>query len=183
MDVKETRVDLNKVTPEELEKSLETSRLLHEFNQLFSHSFDAKDILNRLFDYNLDPSSTIMGPLQGVCFDRVHIGRNSFINSNCLMMARGKIEIGDSVLIASNAQLITNDHDFYDRDVLLCKPIIIEDGAWLGAGVTVLPGVRIGKYAAVGASSVVTQDIPDYAVAAGNPAKVIRILESNRFKE
>lgn len=51
----------------------------------------------------------------------------------------------------------------------------------IGAGATILPGVTVGRYAIVGAASVVTHDVPDYAVAVGNPAKVIKTLDASRF--
>ena len=98
-------------------------------------------------------------------------------------MARGGITIGDNVQIAANVQLISNNHDPYERMILTCKPVVIEDGAWIGAGATILPGVRVGKHAIVGAMAVVTKDVPDYGVAVGNPAKVVKFLEPEKFGE
>lgn len=66
---------------------------------------------------------------------------------------------------------------------LTCKPVEIGDYAWIGAGATVLPGVRVGRHAVVGAASVITKDVPDYAVAVGNPAKVIKMLDKEKFQE
>ena len=83
----------------------------------------------------------------------------------------------------ANVQLISNNHDPYDLNVLTCKPVEIGDYAWIGAGATVLPGVCIGRHAIIGAASVVTKDVPDYAVAVGNPAKVIKMLDKEKFKE
>ena len=97
------------------------------------------------------------------------------------MMARGGITIEDGVQIAANVQLLSNNHDPYDLQVLTCKPVLIREGAWIGAGATVLPGVCVGKHAVVGAASVVTKDVPDYAVAVGNPAKVIKMVDADRF--
>ena len=62
------------------------------------------------------------------------------------------------------------------------KPVEVGDYAWIGAGATVLPGVRVGHHAVIGASSVVTKDVPDYAVAVGNPARVVKILDKTRFE-
>ena len=62
----------------------------------------------------------------------------------------------------------------------MIKPLI-RQGAWIGAGATILPGVCVGKYAIVGAGSVVTKDVPDYAVVVGNPAKIVKMLDSERF--
>lgn len=98
-------------------------------------------------------------------------------------MARGGITIGDHARIAANVQLLSNNRDPYDLDVLTCKSVEIGAYAWLGAGVTVLPGVRVGRHAVVGAASVVTKDVPDYAVAVGNPARVIKMLDKARFQE
>ena len=83
----------------------------------------------------------------------------------------------------SLASVNSNNHDPYDLNVLTCKPVEIGDYAWIGAGATVLPGVRVGCHAVIGASSVVTKDVPDYAVAVGNPARVIRMLDKDKFKE
>ncbi len=79
-------------------------------------------------------------------------------------------------------QLLSNNHDPYDRQILTCKPIVIKDGAWIGAGATILSGVTIGKFAIVGAASVVTHDVGDYEVAVGSPARVIKTLDKDKFK-
>lgn len=65
---------------------------------------------------------------------------------------------------------------------LTCKPVLIREYAWVGAGATILQGVCIGRHAIVGAGSVVTKDVPDYAVAVGNPAKVIKMLDKENFR-
>ncbi len=98
-------------------------------------------------------------------------------------MARGGITIEDHVRIAANVQLISNNHDPYDLAILTCKPVVIKESAWIGAGATILPGVCVGKHAIVGASAVVTKDVPDYAVVVGNPARVIKMLDHNKFSD
>jgi len=103
--------------------------------------------------------------------------------NGCLMMSAGGITIDDDVQIAANVQLISNNHDPYERNVITCRPVHICKGAWIGAGSTILPGVTIGKHAIVGAASVVTKPVPDYAVAVGNPAKVIKYLDKDKFEE
>ena len=98
-------------------------------------------------------------------------------------MSRGGVTIEDDAMIAANVQILTNNHDPYDRQILTCKPVLIGKGAWIGAGATILPGVRVGKYAIVGAASVVTHDVPDFAVAVGSPARVIKTLDKSKFAE
>ena len=122
-----------------------------------------------------------MAPIAGAAFDRIKIGDNVFINSNSLLMARGGITIEDDVMMAANVQLLSNNHDEYDRQVLTCKPIHIKKGAWIGAGASILPGVTIGEYAIVGAGAIVTKDVGDYEVAVGVPAKVVKTLDKDKF--
>lgn len=139
--------------------------------------------LQELFGDNLGENSSIAPPLNGACVSSMKIGKNVIINSNLLAMARGGITIEDNVMIASNVQLISNNHDPYDLWILPCKPVLIKDSAWIGAGATILPGVCVGRHSIIGAGSVVTKDVPDYAVAVGNPAKVIKMLDKEKFKE
>ena len=141
------------------------------------------EILKELFGENIGTDSMVAAPLNGAALGRLKIGNGVFINSNLLAMARGGITIEDDVQIAANVSLISNNHDPYERHILTCKPIGIRKGAWIGANAVVLAGTEIGRYAIVGAGSVVTKDVPDYAVAVGNPAKVIRLLDKSRFEE
>lgn len=137
-------------------------------------------VLKELFPDNLGEGSTVLAPLTLMLSREVKIGKRVMIMNNCLMMSAGGITIDDDAMIAANVQLITNNHDPYDRIVLLCKPIHICRGAWIGAGSTILPGVTIG--AIVGAGSIVTKDVPDFAVAVGSPAKVIKYLDRTCFE-
>ena len=167
---------------EETEIGKRNAELAFELNHTMPMTERYMEILHELFGDRLGEGSFVMAPIKGVCFERVKIGKGVYINADCLMMARGGITIEDEAQLAANIQLITNNHDFYDRPVLPCKPILICKGAWVGAGVTILPGIRIGKHAVVGAASVVTKDVPDYAVAVGNPARVIKMLDADRFE-
>lgn len=139
------------------------------------------EVLKELFGDNIGSDSMVAAPINGSCVGDVKIGNNVYINTNCLLMARGGITIEDGVQIAANVQLLSNNHDPYDLMILTCKPVLIKEYAWIGAGATILPGVCVGKHAIVGAGSVVTKDVPDYAVVAGNPAKIIKVLDENRF--
>ena len=172
----EERVDLSRSTPKEREQSKQQAQLVFKLNHTMPMTDEYAEILKQLFGDNIGEGSYVAAPIQGACFDRVKIGRNVFINSNFLAMARGGITIEDDVMIAANVSLISNNHDPYERQVLLCKPVTVKQGAWIGAGATILPGVTVGRYAIVGAGAVVTQNVPHYAVVAGNPAKVIKTL-------
>ena len=159
------------------------AEIVFKLNHTLPNSEEYDSLLKELFGDNLGENSRIMAPIAGAAFDCIEIGNNVFINSNSLLMARGGITIEDDVMLAANVQLLSNNHDEYDSQVLLCKPIHIKKGAWIGAGASVLPGVTIGKYAIVGAGAIVTKDVGDYEVAVGVPAKIVKTLDKDRFEE
>lgn len=183
MDVKEERVDMRIPNPAASENGKYQAQLVFKLNHTMPMTEEYAELLNELFENHIGEGSYVTAPVQVVCADRVTIGKNVFINSNCLMMSRGGITIEDDAMIAANVSLLTNNHDPYERQVLLCKPIVIGKGAWIGAGATILPGITVGKYSIVGAASVVTHDVPDYAVVVGSPAKAIKMLDASRFEE
>ena len=176
------RIDLNIPADDETTRiANKNTELSFKLNHILPRSEEYMEILNELFKDRIGQNSFVMAPLNGVWFNNITIGNNVYINANLLAMARGGIIIEDDVQIAGNVQLLTNNHDEYNRSVLLCKPIVIKKGAWIGAGATILPGVTIGEHAIVGAASVVTKDVADCEVVVGSPAKVIKVLDADRF--
>lgn len=87
------------------------------------------------------------------------------------------ITLGDNVRVGANVTIMDGDAHQDDPRSGANAPVVIEDNVWIGAGVIVLKGVRIGRNSLVGAGSVVTKDIPANSVAAGNPCKVIKTIE------
>ncbi len=113
------------------------------------------------------------------------IGKDVYIGDDILIVEelvdRGNVTIGDRVSIAPRVTLVTSSHPNNSRirafAPLSHGPIVIEDDAWLGAGCVVLPGVRIGRGAVIGANSVVLEDVPPLQVVAGQPARPVRELQ------
>jgi acetyltransferase-like isoleucine patch superfamily enzyme len=110
------------------------------------------------------------------------IGNDSHIQPRCQFSAyRGSIKIGSNVQIAPFCAFYPYNHQFESNQVIMDQDlsskggIVIEDDAWLGVGVIVLDGVRIGRGAVIGAGAVVSADIPDASIAAGVPARVVRM--------
>ena len=87
-------------------------------------------------------------------------------------------------MAAPGLRIATINHDMNERHTIYTYgKVTVKQNAWIGMNVTICPGVTIGKYAVVGAGAVVTKDVPDYAVVAGVPAKVIKMLDPNDQKE
>lgn len=170
------RVDPAVSTPETRAMFIEQGRKVFALNQTVAFTPEHIEATKALFGENLGEGSIVQPPLKGVCFDMVHIGKNVMIMPDCLMMSRGGITIEDGAMIAANVQLISNNHDLYERQILLCKPVRICRNAWVGAGATILPGVTVGENAVVAAAAVVTKDVPANTIVAGNPAKIIKTI-------
>lgn len=105
---------------------------------------------------------------------KILIGNNSHINQGCLLDGRGVITIGNNVSISHRVQIMTGTHDIQSKDFRgYVKPVSISDYTFIGIGATVLGGIKIGKGAVVCGGAVVTKSVPDFAVVAGVPAKII----------
>ncbi|WP_288056803.1 DapH/DapD/GlmU-related protein [Xylanibacter rodentium] len=171
--MKEIRIDVTKQTTEELSLANEHAQLIFRFNHTMPGTAEYDELMHHIFP-SMGDSSKVSTPLTAVRPHLVSIGKNVVVMPGCLMMSAGGITIDDGAMIAANVQLISNNHDLYERQVITCKPVHIGKNAWIGAGATILPGVTIGDNAVVGAASVVTKDVPADTIVAGNPAKFIK---------
>jgi acetyltransferase-like isoleucine patch superfamily enzyme len=108
----------------------------------------------------------------------VLIGNDTIIGIGCVII--GPVEIGDNVMLAQNIVVSGLNHGYEDIHVPpskqkeIRKKITICDDVWIGANSVITAGVTIGKHVVIGAGSIVTKDIPDYCVAVGNPARIIK---------
>ena len=182
----EVRIDVTKQTPEELALANEQAQLIFRFNHTMPGTREYDELMHSVFP-SMGEGSTVSTPLTAVRPHLVKIGRNVVVMPGCLMMSAGGITIDDGAMVAANVQLISNNHDLYERQIITCKPVHIGKNAWIGAGATVLPGVTIGDNAVVGAASVVTKDVAADTIVAGNPAKFIKRIparsECSAFNE
>ncbi len=139
--------------------------------------------LEELFGCKLD-DVRIFTPFICDFGNRVKFGKNVFINHSAILSASGGIEFEDGVMAAPGLKIATINHDMYDRHLTYTYgKVLVKKNAWLGLNATICPGVTIGKYAVVAAGAVVTKDVPDYAVVAGVPAKVIKMLDPEKMKD
>jgi maltose O-acetyltransferase len=113
----------------------------------------------------------------------ITLGERVFFNFNCVVLDVCPVRIGSFTLFGPGAQVLTAMHPFdaaLRRRHEYGKPVEIGSDVWVGAGALILPGVRIGSRAVIGAGSVVSRDVPDDVFAAGNPCRVIRAIPEER---
>lgn len=124
--------------------------------------------------------------INAACFfggQDIRIGANTFINYQCFFDNAERISIGASVAFGPRVMIITGSHAIGGPDRRAgeprSQPVVIGDGAWIGADAVILPGVTIGAGAIVGAGSVVTKDVAPHTIVGGTPAKLLRSLEDS----
>lgn len=153
-----------------------TMRLVAEMNSGYRTEEEVRACLSDITRRTVPADMRVFTPIHINYGPGVSFGSDCFLNFGCTLLALGGITIEDDVFIGPHCVLATEYHpeEPSQRHTLLTKPIVIKQNAWLGANVTVLAGVTIGRNAIVAAGSVVTKDVPDNSVVAGTPARVIR---------
>ena len=160
----------------------EAQQIIAEMNTGYRDPASMRALFSRLTGAAVDDSFWLMQPFYTDFGKNIRVGRNVFVNHACEFMDRGGITIGDDVLIGPKVNLVTVNHplDPARRHSTWCAPISIRRGAWLGAAVSVMPGVTIGENAVVAANAVVSRDVPDNTVVGGIPARVIKNVDQKR---
>lgn len=152
------------------------------------------------FDYNntrpmdVERKDELLHKLLGTCGESIwmeapihfaygcntHMGDHVYANFNLTVVDDGECRIGNYVMFAPNVVISTTGHpihpSFRDKGAQFSLPVVIKDHVWIGANVTIMPGVTIGENSVIGAGSVVTRDIPDNVVACGVPCRVMRAI-------
>ena len=149
-------------------------------NVQFAYSDKCKN-LDKIY---IDNDTTILSGARIQVYSdnaKVSIGKRCFLGYNLSILSYKDVYIEDDVLIASNVLITSENHGIdpetevpYMNQKLVGKEVRIKSGCWIGEKCILLQGVTIGKKSIIGAGSVVTKDIPDYSIAVGNPARVIK---------
>jgi acetyltransferase-like isoleucine patch superfamily enzyme len=160
-----------------IEASFATKKVLVQMNNS-SNPKEIRDLLSQITDTEIDESTTVFTPFHINYGKNTKIGKNVFINFDCVFLDLGGITIEDNVLIAPKVSLLSEGHptSIEDRHSLIPQPIHIKKNAWIGANATILPGVTIGENAIVAAGAVVSKDVPDNSIVGGVPAKFIKSI-------
>lgn len=168
---------------EAVEEMMRARTLCQKANATLPDDPSYVQYLEELFGRKLD-DVRILTPFICDFGNRVTFGKDVFINHSAILSASGGIEFEDGCMAAPVLRIATINHDMNERHTIYTYgKVTVKQNAWIGMNVTICPGVTIGKYAVVGAGAVVTKDVPDYAVVAGVPAKVIKMLDPNDQKE
>ncbi len=160
----------------EREKTKELLRL-HNLTEAVP---ERQTILGRLLG-QIGRHSIIEPPFYCAYGQSIYVGDHVYLNVLCTILDCNEVHIGDHVMMGPGVQIYTAAHllqaEARNQGWEEAKPIVIEDNVWLGDSAILLPGVRIGPNAVVGAGAVVPRSVPANTVVAGNPARVIREIE------
>ena len=159
-------------------------KILQQLNTADRSDFDAlaeivKELLGKSENAFINP------PFYCDYGKNIEVGKNFFANYNCTIIDVAKVKIGDNCQFAPNVSIYTAGHplhpvarnSMYEYGI----EVTVGDNVWIGGNTVIMPGVHIGSNTVIGAGSVVTKDIPDWVVAAGNPCRVIRKITEEDF--
>jgi acetyltransferase-like isoleucine patch superfamily enzyme len=160
-----------------IEASFDTKKILVEMNNA-SNPNEIRTLLGQITATEIDESVTVFTPLYINYGKHTKIGKNVFINFDCVFLDLGGITIEDNVQIAPKVSLLSEGHpvSWENRHSLLVAPIHIKKNAWIGANATILQGVTVGENAIVASGSIVLNDVPDNTIVGGIPAKILKTI-------
>lgn len=157
---------------------LRAKELCHRYNQLPPSAEEEQRTLLRQLLGGMGEDVCILSPFWCDYGYNIRVGRGFFANHGLVILDPAAVSFGDRVFIGPHCGFYTAGHPIdarrRDQGLEYAWPITVGDHVWFGGGVQVMPGVRIGSNVVIGGGSVVTRDIPDNCVAAGNPCRVLR---------
>lgn len=167
------------------EERMENKLKIHKYNTMSPGKKEELDALIKDILGKSGKNIVVEPPFHCDYGKNIEVGNNFFVNYNCTILDVGKVIIGENVMFAPNVSIYTAGHPVHPESrnsgYEYGIEVIIGDNVWIGGNVIINPGVKIGKNVVIGAGSVVTKDIPDNAIAVGNPCRVIReVTEEDR---
>ena len=164
----------------DLEAERQKTKELLRLHNLTEATPERQILLQQLLG-QIGQNSIIEPPFYCSYGQNTHIGDHVYLNFSCTIFDNNEVRIGNHVMIGPGVQIYTAAHalqaEARNQGWEVAKPIVIEDNVWIGGSAILLPGVRIGRNAVVGAGAVVSRSVPANMVVVGNPARVIREIE------
>lgn len=173
--------------PDIIDKRTRCADLCYEYNMCKPSDMNQQQIILHRLLGKIKGKIVVTSPFYCDYGINISVGENFYTNHNVTILDAAEVSFGDNVFIAPDCVFSTAGHPLdaeqRNQGLEIALPITIGNNVWIGAHVSVLPGVTIGNNVVIGAGSVVNRDIPDGVVAAGNPCRVIRkITEEDRKK-
>ena len=170
-----------------LKERLVCRQKCQEYNLIPVSLLNEKELFIKQLFAKVGTNPIIEQPFQCDYGYNIEVGNNFYSNVNLVILDGAKVTFGDNVFIAPNCGLYTAGHPLdaerRNEGLEYALPIVVGNNVWIGAGVSVLPGVTIWNNSVIGAGSVVTKDIPHGVIAVGNPCRVVRqITEDDKDK-
>ncbi|AIQ35050.1 MULTISPECIES: DapH/DapD/GlmU-related protein [Paenibacillus] len=165
------------------EDRVKAKRRMHAFNLTTPDDLDKRtQLIQEIF--GKETKAWIEPPFYFCYGTNIEIGDGTYINFNCNFVDDTKIIIGKNVMFGPAVTIATVGHPIHPdyRGYMYAEPVEIENNCWIGANVTICPGVTIGENTVIGAGSVVTKDIPANSIAVGNPCRVMRTINEHDLK-
>lgn len=162
------------------ESFIKAGKLLQLFNSIdYENAVEKNDILKELFG-TIGSGISVEHNFHCDLGSNIHVGDNFYAGFNCTILDMAEVRIGNNCLIAPNVGIYTAGHNINPIDRYktgYAKPIIIGHNVWIGGHCVIIGGVKIGDNSIIAAGSVVTKDVPENSIFAGNPAKKIRDID------
>ncbi len=162
------------------EERLENKKRIYRFNNLPPEEVEEQHRLLKQILGKSGENVHIEAPFHCDYGYNIEVGENFFANYNFTVLDAGRVRIGDNAQIAPNVSIYTAGHPVHPESrnsgYEYGIDITIGDNVWIGGSASIMPGVTIGNNVVIGGGSVVTRDIPDNVIAAGNPCRVIRAI-------
>ena len=175
----------NNFDEELINERMECQSRCHEYNQLSPRNTEERQQLIKNIVGKIGDGFQIEQPFYCDFGYNIHIGKNFYANYNLVILDEAAVTIGDYVFIAPDCGLYTAGHPINaaqrNEGLEYAKPITIGNHVWIGGGVKIMPGITIGSNVVIGSGSIVTKNIPDGVIAAGNPCKVLREIAEEDF--
>lgn len=164
-----------------IQERIKTKEVLYKYNQTPPSDRKEQERIISVLLGEHGHNLRIVAPFYCDYGYNIHVGNNFFANFGCTILDGAEVHIGNNVFLGPNVNIYTATHpldaESRNQGLEYAYPVTIGDNVWVGGNVVINPGISIGKNSVIGSGSVVTKDIPDHVLAAGNPCRIIKYLQ------